>query len=109
MGYMKNEIHIGKLIKQRLAESKLSVSEFANAIHKTRTNVYDIFKRKNVDIDLLVTISEILHFDFIAYLHDATHLAADSSSKSSGKYLVIKIVEEADLGEEDSVLFKYEL
>lgn len=105
---MKNEVHIGKLIRQHLTESNLSVSEFASAIHKTRTNVYDIFKRKNVDIDLLVTISEILHFDFIAYLHEAG-LSAEASSKSSGKYLVIKIVEEADLEEEESILFRYKL
>lgn len=99
---------MGKLIRRHLTESDLSVSEFANAIHKTRTNVYDIFKRKNVDIDLLVTISKVLHFDFIAYLHDVGS-STEIPSKSPGKYLVIKIVEESELKEEDSILFRYKL
>lgn len=105
---MKNDVHIGKLIKQRLSESGLSISDFATAIHKTRTNVYDIFKRKNVDIDLLISISEILHFDFISYLHEA-QMDTPPFSKDSNKYLIVKIVEESELKKEDSVLFSYKL
>ena len=62
---MKKDVHIGKLIKLKLSESNLSIADFAEAIHKTRTTVYDIFNRKSIDIDLLVTISEVLQFDFI--------------------------------------------
>lgn len=105
---MKNEIHIGKLIRQHLTESGLSVFEFANAIHKTRTNVYDIFKRKNVDIELLMAISETLHFDFINCLHDANS-TAKTPTRECGKYLVVKIVEESDLEKEKTVLFSYKL
>ena len=54
---MKKDVHIGKLIKLKLSESNLSIADFAEAIHKTRTTVYDIFNRKSIDIDLLVTIS----------------------------------------------------
>lgn len=105
---MKNDVHIGELIKQRLAESGLSISDFAAAIHKTRTNVYDIFKRKNVDIELLVAISEILHFDFIAYLHDQLNTTT-SAPHESDKYLVVKIVKESELPQEGLVLFSYKL
>lgn len=120
---MKNEVHIGKLIKQQLAESGLSISDFAAAIHKTRTNVYDIFKRKNVDIDLLIAISEVLHFDFIAHLHEAQnsirHTGTDTETDArrttdkplpeADKYLVVKIVPEDELEQERSVLFSYKL
>lgn len=66
---MKKDVHIGKLIKLKLSESNLSIADFAEAIHKTRTTVYDIFNRKSIDIDLLVTISEVLQFDFISYAY----------------------------------------
>ena len=70
---MKKDVHIGKLIKLKLSESNLSIADFAEAIHKTRTTVYDIFNRKSIDIDLLVTISEVLQFDFISYATGLKH------------------------------------
>jgi len=58
------EIHIGKEIKKQLLETGMSKSEFARRINKTSQNVYDIFDRKTIDTSLLVTISEVLEFDF---------------------------------------------
>lgn len=105
--YMKNEVHIGELIKQKLLESELSISDFAAAIHKTRTTVYDIFNRKSIDIDLLVLISDILHFDFISHLR---HASDDSSPHDAHpQYLVVKIVEESELEKEAPLLFSYKL
>jgi transcriptional regulator with XRE-family HTH domain len=61
---MKN-IHIGNIIKQKLAESSMTVKEFADKINCDRTTVYDIFKRKSIDVERLVKISQVLNFDFI--------------------------------------------
>ena len=43
---MNKDIHIGKLVKEKFDESSLSVPEFAAALHKSRTTIYDIFSRK---------------------------------------------------------------
>jgi transcriptional regulator with XRE-family HTH domain len=58
------EIHVGKLIKNRLQETGMTKSEFARRINKTSQNVYDIFERKTIDIGLLLKISKILDFNF---------------------------------------------
>lgn len=57
-------IHIGHIIHERFKESGLSIAEFAARINRTRGTVYDIFSRKSIDTDLLVSISEVLHYDF---------------------------------------------
>lgn len=65
-------IHIGNIIHERFKESGLSVAEFATRINRTRGTVYDIFSRKSIDTDLLITISEVLHYDFFQeyYTHE---------------------------------------
>ena len=59
------EIHIGSLIKEKMEERGLSVSDFAHALHYERTNIYKIFKRSSIDVDLLLRISEVLAYDFL--------------------------------------------
>ena len=61
---MKN-IHIGKKKQKKFKESNLSISEFAMKINRTRGTVYGIFSRKSIDTDLLIKISETLHYDFL--------------------------------------------
>ena len=36
------EIHIGSLIKEKMEERGLSVSDFAHALHYERTNIYKV-------------------------------------------------------------------
>lgn len=73
---MKN-IHIGEIIKQKFEESQMSAADFARQIHHARSTVYDIFRRKSIDIDLLLRISEVLEYNFIekVYLHPAYPVA----------------------------------
>ena len=59
-------IHIGHLIKSIFDTSGMNVSELARQIHCERTNVYKIFNRRSIDVELLVKISEILNHNFLA-------------------------------------------
>ena len=59
-------LHIGHLIKSVFDASGITVSEFARRIHCERTNVYKIFNRRSIDVELLVKISEILNHNFLA-------------------------------------------
>jgi hypothetical protein len=61
-------IHIGKKIKEVLGRSKFNVTEFARKINRTRTVVYDIFKRDSIDTGLLLQIGKVLEHDFFLYL-----------------------------------------
>lgn len=62
------KIHLGKLILAKLKEKKVSKSEFARRINKSRQNVQDIFKRESLDTNLLLEINKALNFNFFEVL-----------------------------------------
>jgi len=60
--------HMGKMVQKAVENSSLSVVDFAKAIHCSRTNVYSIFGRQQIDISRLKQISSVLNLrlsDFI--------------------------------------------
>jgi hypothetical protein len=59
-------VHIGKRIKEVLGQSHFTVVDFAVKINKTRTVVYDIFKRQSIDTGLLLKIGKVLDHDFFS-------------------------------------------
>lgn len=63
------DIHIGPIIKQKLAQSSMTIQEFADKINCERTTIYDIFKRKSIDTEKLIRISQALDFDFIEEIY----------------------------------------
>ena len=65
-------IHIGKLIERELRRQERSVSWFARNLYCERSNVYDIFKRRSIDTELLLRISRLLGHNFFEdYARDA--------------------------------------
>jgi transcriptional regulator with XRE-family HTH domain len=65
-----NDIHIGSLIRKKMNEKELRAIDFAKALHCNRSNIYSIFERKNVDLELLTMISKVLDYDFLALYHE---------------------------------------
>ena len=59
------DVHIGQMVKAVFDESGMSVSELARQLHCERTNVYTIFRRRTVDVELLALLSEILNHNFL--------------------------------------------
>lgn len=57
-------VHAGQLIERKLHEQGRSVTWFATQLCCTRPNVYKIFKKENIDVQLLWRISCILQHDF---------------------------------------------
>lgn len=60
------DIHIGNEIKIVFEKRGLTITEFSKRINKSRENVYSIFNRKTIDTGLLLSISEVLEFDFFS-------------------------------------------
>ncbi len=60
-------IQIGKLIEAELRRQERSVTWLARKLYCERSNIYDIFKRENIDVKLLLRISLILRHDFFQY------------------------------------------
>ena len=68
------DLHIGQLIKTVFERSGMTVSEFARRLNCERTNVYTIFKRRSIDVELLVNISKILKYNFFEDVLKETNL-----------------------------------
>lgn len=66
-------IHIGEEIKKVFDKRGLTKEKFAEMINCHRTNVYDIFSRKTIDIELLIRISNALDYDFIHKFYYPRH------------------------------------
>ena len=59
------KIHIGERIKEVFDQKKMSIAQFARCLHCDRANIYNIFRRKKIDIHLLLKISDTLQYNFI--------------------------------------------
>lgn len=58
------KMHIGKLIEEEVKRQGLTPNQFAGLISTSRTNVYHIFNRETIDMELLARISKALHRNF---------------------------------------------
>jgi len=62
---VRNNIHIGKLVKNFVKENHINSAELARKIGKTRQNMYDLYKRDDMDVKIILAISEALNHNFI--------------------------------------------
>lgn len=63
------DVYIGKIIQEKVDERGISYAEFARQINCARTSLYHIFNSKNIDVERLLLISEILQYDFIGEVY----------------------------------------
>ena len=84
------EIHIGAIIRKKVKEKGIEVTDFANALHCNRNNVYSIFNRGNIDLQLLKAISEIL---------DCNLLTEYQKNNSQFNYVVVIEVDDLKMKE----------
>lgn len=62
-----NEICIGDLIEKELRRQERTVTWMARKLNCDRTNVYDIFKRRSIDSELLCRVCVVLNVNFFEY------------------------------------------
>jgi hypothetical protein len=74
------QIHIGELILQRLKEEKLSVRWLALKVKKDPSNLRRTLKKRSMDSDLLLNISEVLHYDFLQYYRSCKNYEVNLTS-----------------------------
>lgn len=65
-----NKLHIGKIIKKELKRQGRSIVWFSNAINKSESDCYYIFKKDTIEIGLLKIICQVLNYDFFKVLSD---------------------------------------
>ena len=74
---------IGELIELEVRRQGISITGFAEMICCQRNNVYDIFKRDNIDIKLLKNISTLLKRNFFRELAEAPELITDKEETTN--------------------------
>lgn len=60
-------MHIGQIIRQKVAENGMSVVAFARELSCTRGNAYKLFDKRSIDTETLLRISVILGYDFFQH------------------------------------------
>ena len=65
MKFVMKDVHIGTMIKDELNRQGRTVNWFAKGIFCEKSNVYKMFKRKSIDMEQLMKISEVLNHNFL--------------------------------------------
>lgn len=60
-------MQIGERIKTVFEKSGMKLSDFADRIGTVRQNIYRIFEKEQIEVGLLVKISEVLSHNFLQY------------------------------------------
>ena len=85
------KINIGKRIKQKVDESKISKKELAKKIDRERTDIYHIYKNQSIDTALLVKISQAVEYNFL--------LEYFESKTITGKHILLIETDKAKIEE----------
>lgn len=70
---------IGDFINEEVRRKGMPVTKFAKEINCQRNNVYDIFNRSNMDIDLLKRISKVLDVNFFQTIANDLNLVCEEA------------------------------
>ena len=69
--YKKN-VDIGSIIKKIVKERKITIADFSRQLgFPCRSSVYSIFKKRSIDTELLIDISNILNYPFLLEYFEA--------------------------------------
>ena len=70
-------IHIGKLIQSFVKENHINSAQLARDICRTRQNMYDLYKRDDIEVKLLLAISEALNHNFFEEIYPSNKKASN--------------------------------
>ena len=75
----RKKIHIGKLIQTFVKENHINSAQLARSIGKTRQNMYDLYQRDDVEVKLVLAISEALKHNFFEDIYPNSGQLNDKS------------------------------
>jgi hypothetical protein len=58
-------IHLGKLVQTFVKNNNINSADLARKVGKTRQNIYDLYKRDDIEVKLFLTISDVLQHNFL--------------------------------------------
>lgn len=72
-------MNIGSLIENEVRKQQIPITQFADKINCKRNNIYNIFKRGNIDILQLKQISKVLNRNFFKDIAEDINLINESN------------------------------
>ncbi|OCA76665.1 transposase [Chryseobacterium contaminans] len=78
------EIHIGRLIKNRVAEYEIPMSRICNFMKCTEQEITDIYLEKNISTEVLLKWCKLLEYDFFRLYSQHLILYAPAGFKKTG-------------------------
>ncbi|MCR5697556.1 MAG: helix-turn-helix transcriptional regulator [Marinilabiliaceae bacterium] len=77
------DLNIGHKINEVRKMKRISPEDLAQKLNCHKSNLYKIFQKENVDLELLMHISKILEFDFFAYISEVMNETEQLSTQSN--------------------------
>ena len=74
-------IHIGQMIKERIAESEMETLRICNFFNCTEDEVIEMYQQENLPTDILLRWSKLLEYDFFRIYTQHLILYAPPSAK----------------------------
>lgn len=74
-------IHIGQMIKERVAESEMETLRICNFFNCTEDEVIEMYQQENLPTDILLKWSKLLEYDFFRIYTQHLILYAPPSAK----------------------------
>ena len=74
-------IHIGQMIKERIAESEMETLRICNFFNCTEDEVIEMYQQENLPTDILLKWSKLLEYDFFRIYTQHLILYAPPSAK----------------------------
>jgi len=90
-------IKIGERIEEVVKSKRIQVPELAKALGTERSNIYNIFRRRSIDTDLLKKIGQYVEYDFFQDLLEpetVKKIAIKENVKKSKIFLEIDLSED---------------
>ncbi|MBC8051434.1 MAG: helix-turn-helix transcriptional regulator [Sphingobacteriaceae bacterium] len=81
---MEQPLNIGEKIREVFEAKKMKLKDFAESVGVARQNIYRIFEKDTIDIELLLQISSVLDHNFLQYYTNG------SSGNSYGSVIIPK-------------------
>lgn len=64
------KLHVGSRIKQEMLNANMTVKDITEHLHLSRTAVYDIFKKEDVNTSLLRELSTLFNIPMSVFLEE---------------------------------------
>ncbi|WP_025144724.1 hypothetical protein [Pedobacter jeongneungensis] len=88
-------VHIGLMIWKEMKQQGVTVSSLADNLAISKTKTQEIINSASLDISLLVSISEILNYNFLAYYENGqlfSNLSHEEKRKSQEEIKRLKML-----------------